>query len=90
MSSSRLLWPTNEELRERYALMDQMMEAQGADVLTAIRIDGGLAFIEARAKCRYCRHAGVCRLWLHSEGHRGTADFCPNVAFFKSCPKLGS
>jgi uncharacterized protein DUF6455 len=88
MPNSRLLWPTNEELRKRYALMDQMMEAQGADVLAAIRVDGGLAFIEARAKCRYCLHEGVCRRWLQSEGQRGTADFCPNVEFFQSGPKL--
>lgn len=90
MLNSRLFWPTNEELRERHTLMDQMMEAQGVDMLTAIRVDGGLAFIEARAKCRYCRHAGFCRRWLQSEGQRGTADFCPNVAFFRSCRSIES
>lgn len=84
MPSSRLLWPTKEELSQRYALMNQMMEAQKVDVLAAIRVDGGLAFIEARAKCRYCQHAGVCRRWLLGEGE--TADFCPNIAFFRSCP----
>jgi len=87
MSNSRLLWPRTEELHERYALMDQMMEVQGVDVLTAIRIDRGLAFIEARAKCRYCVHEGVCRHWLASQGQRGAASFCPNLAFFRSCPK---
>lgn len=90
MPNSRLFWPTNEELRERYALMDQMMEAQGVDVPGAIRVDGGLAFIEARAKCRYCLHVGVCRRWLQSEGQQGTADFCPNVAFFRSCRSIES
>ncbi|BAQ16584.1 hypothetical protein GL4_1126 [Methyloceanibacter caenitepidi] len=70
--------------------MDQMMEAQGVDVLAAIRVDGGLAFIEARAKCRYCQHAGVCRRWLLGDGGRRAADFCPNVAFFRSCPRLDS
>ncbi len=52
MRRSRLLWSTNEELRQRYALMEQMMETQGVDVLSALRVDGGLAFVEARAKCR--------------------------------------
>ena len=70
--------------------MDQMMEAQGTDVLAAIRVDGGLAFIEARAKCRFCLHEGVCRRWLQSEEQRGTANFCPNVTFFRACPKLES
>jgi len=84
MPSSRLLWPTREELRQRYELMDQMMETRGVDVLAALRVDGGLAFVEARAKCRYCLHEGVCRHWLESEGQRGTAEFCPNAAFFRS------
>ena len=84
MPSSSLLWPTREELRQRYELMDQMMETGGVDVLEALRVDGGLAFVEARAKCRYCLHEGVCRHWLESEGQRGTAEFCPNAAFFRS------
>lgn len=90
MPKSRLFWPTNQELRQRYDLMDGMMEAQGVDVLAALRTDGGLAFIEARAKCRFCMHEGVCRHWLASEGRRGAADFCPNVTFFRSCPKIES
>ena len=90
MPKSRLLWPTKDELRQRYDLMDAMMEAQGVDVLAALRVDGGLAFIEARAKCRYCLHEGVCRHWLASEGRRGLADFCPNLAFFQSRPKMES
>jgi len=90
MGNSRLLWPTHEELRQRYELMDRMMETRGVDVLAALRVDGGLAFIEARAKCRYCRHEGVCRHWLASEGQRGSADFCPNAAFFQSCLTIQS
>jgi Family of unknown function (DUF6455) len=84
MQNLRLLWPTRDELRQRYELMDQMMETCGVDVPAAIRMDGGLAFIEARAKCRYCLHEGVCRHWLASEDERGPADFCPNTAFFRS------
>lgn len=30
MPNLRLVWPTNEELRERHALMDQMMERKGS------------------------------------------------------------
>jgi hypothetical protein len=85
MPNSRLLWPTHEELLRRYELMDQMMKVRGVDVLAALRVDGGLAFIEARAKCRYCVHEGICRRWLESEGQRGSPDFCPNSAFFRSC-----
>ena len=88
MRSSRLLWPTNAELRQRYALMEQMMVTQGVDVLSALRVDGGLAFIEARAKCRYCRHAEVCRRWLLGEGQLENPVFCPNAAFFRFCSDL--
>ena len=84
MPDSRLLWPPQAQLRQRNALMDQMMEARGVDILAALRVDGGRAFIEARAKCRRCPHEGVCSHWLASEGQRGLADFCPNAAFFKS------
>ncbi len=90
MPDSRLMWPTHEELLRRYELMDRMMEAHGVDALAALRVDGGLAFIEARAKCRYCRHEAVCRNWLASEGHRGSPNFCPNAAFFRSCLSIES
>jgi hypothetical protein len=87
MPNSRLVWPTHEELRQRYELMGRMMETRGVDVVEALRVDGGLAFIEARAKCRYCVHEGICRRWLASEGQRGSADFCPNSGFFRSCQR---
>lgn len=86
MPESRLLWPKREELRKRNAMMDEMMEKRGVDVLEALRVDGGLAFIEARAKCRYCLNEGICRRWLAGDGHRGPEDFCPNAAFFGSVP----
>ena len=90
MLDSRLLWPTQEELHQRYELMDQMMETRGVDVLAALRVGGGLAFIEARARCRYCVHEEVCRRWLASNGPRGPADFCPNAAFFRLCRSMES
>jgi len=86
MPKSRLLWPTREQLRQRYALMDEMMEKRGVDPLAALRVDGGLAFIEARAKCRYCLHEGVCRRWLAGDRQLDAEDFCPNAAFFGSIP----
>ena len=82
MQSSRLLWPTLEEARQRQDLMDRMMQIRGVDVPTVLGVDGGLAFIEARAKCRYCLHEEVCRRWL--EAPRMAPHFCPNAAFFRS------
>jgi hypothetical protein len=56
MSNSRLLWPTPKQLRRRYELMDRMMQKCGVDTNAARRGDGGLAFLQARAKCSYCLH----------------------------------
>jgi hypothetical protein len=85
MSNSRLLWPTEKQLRRRYGLMDRMMQKRGVDANGVRRVDGGLAFLEARAKCRYCLHEEACRGWLTIRAPRTSPEFCPNAAFFQSC-----
>lgn len=82
MANSKLLWSTKEQLRRRYKLMDWMMRRQGVDAKAARRVDGGLAFLEARAKCRYCLHEEECRRWLTIRAPRRSPDFCPNTIFF--------
>jgi hypothetical protein len=84
MSGSRLSWPTPDQLRRRYELMDRMMQKRGVSVGIARTVDGGLAFKEARAKCRYCLNEELCRRWLTLRTPRSTAYFCPNSAFFTS------
>jgi hypothetical protein len=37
--------------------MEEMMETCDADARSARTEDGGLAFLEAKARCRNCRHA---------------------------------
>ena len=85
MSNSRLLWPTPEQLRRRLDLMDRMMRKRGVDVCAALGVDGGMAFKEARAKCRFCLHEEACRRWLTIRTPRTSPDFCPNAAFFSTC-----
>jgi hypothetical protein len=86
MSTSTRLWPRFEEVLRRQRLMERMMQTSGVDVPMAIRVDGGLAFIEARGKCRYCLHEESCRVWLDSCNESQTApDFCPNARFFAAC-----
>ena len=89
MSNSRLLWPTPEQLQRRYELMDRMMQKRGADADAALGVDGGLAFSEARTKCRYCLHEETCRRWLTIKAPRRSPDLCPNAAFFLSCRNNG-
>jgi hypothetical protein len=83
MSNTRLLWPTPEQLRRRLDLMDRMMRKRGVDVCAALGVDGGMAFIEARAKCRYCRNEEACCRWLTIRAPRTNPDFCPNAGFFR-------
>jgi len=85
MSNSRLLWPTEEELNRRYGLMDRMIQKRGVDTDAAREVDGGLAFLEALAKCRYCGKEEACRRWLTVKAPRTSPDFCPNAAFFGTC-----
>ena len=85
MSNSRLLWPTPKQLRRRYELMDRMMQKRSVDTNAARRVDGGLAFLQAHAKCRYCLHDEACRRWLTIRAPRRSPDFCPNAAFFLTC-----
>lgn len=72
-------------MRRRFELMDRMMQKRGVDIEAAQGVDGGMAFKEARAKCRYCLHEETCRRWLTLRAPRMSPDFCPNSAFFLTC-----
>ncbi len=85
MPSSKLLWPTEDQLHRRHELMNRMMHERGVDQNVARSIDGGLAFFEARAKCQYCLNEEQCRRWLTIRAPRRSPDFCPNAALFQSC-----
>jgi hypothetical protein len=89
MSNSRLLWPTQKQLRRRFELMDLMMQKRGVDTDAARGVDGGLAFLEARAKCLYCLHEEECRRWVTIRAPHRSPDFCPNAAFFQTCLSAG-
>jgi len=67
-------------------LMDRMMERVGVTRAEAARVDGGLAWLEARTKCIFCRDVGICCNWLEGSDMRSTpAEFCPNFQFFRTC-----
>jgi hypothetical protein len=85
MSNSRLLCPTQKELRRRFDLMNRMMQKRGFDTVAARGVVGGLAFLGACAKCCYCLHEEACRRWLTIRAPRRSPDFCPNAAFFRTC-----
>ncbi len=66
-----------------------LMERTGVSATEAAGVDGGLAWLEARTKCIYCRHVGKCCNWLEGSDPRSTlADFCLNSEFFSSCAEL--
>ena len=70
----------------RQELMDDMMARRSVDLLALIGKDGGQSYVEARAKCRACSCAGICRDWLlTADGEASTEpqDFCPNASLFR-------
>ena len=79
MADAPSRWPQFARTLRKQALMDEMMEAQGVDLLAAVKT--GESFVRARAKCRECDCEGECRDWL-LEGESEPADFCPNEEFF--------
>ena len=72
-------WPQFARALRKQALMDEMMETQGVDLLAAVRAGDG--FVKARANCRECKDEAACRAWL-LERSGEPAEFCPNRAFF--------
>ena len=67
-------------------LMERMMQRLSVSPLAAARVEGGMAWCEARTKCIFCRRENDCARWL--EGPEGAGDprqFCPNVEFFQQC-----
>jgi hypothetical protein len=79
MADAPSRWPQLARALRKQALMDEMMEAQGVDLLAAVKT--GEAFVRARVKCRDCDCEGACRDWF-LEGESEPADFCPNEEFF--------
>ncbi len=67
-------------------LMHRMMERMGVDPAESARVDGGLAWQEARTKCLFCRRIGTCCKWFEGLGAQTTpAEFCHNFQFLRSC-----
>ena len=58
MADAPSRWPQFARALRKQALMDEMMEAQGAAVKT------GEAFVPARANCRDCDSEGACHDWF--------------------------
>jgi hypothetical protein len=85
MSTAATQWPMFREALRRQALMDDMMERCGVDVLDVIRRDRGQSFAEARARCRSCLSVRRCREWLLAAGSdlAPPPGFCPNADLFR-------
>jgi hypothetical protein len=81
MADAPSSWPQFARVLRRCALMDEMMEAHGIDLVAAVRT--GEEFVRARANCRDCSHEPVCLAWF-LEGSGEPADICPNRELFAS------
>ena len=81
MADAPSSWPQFARALRKQALMDDMMGAQGVDLVDAVRTGDG--FVKARANCRQCKDEAACRAWF-LEQHGEPAEFCPNGGFFAS------
>ena len=91
MSDFGYRWQILNQTSRQPELMDRMMERMLVNLIVAGRIDGGMAWYEARTKCIFCRHDGQCRNWLEgSDALAGLTDFCPNVEFFRRCAETNA
>jgi hypothetical protein len=66
-------------------LMERMMARIAVKSITAARVDGGMAWYEARTKCIFCRHEQECRDWLQGSQGSSSPKFCPNLELFRRC-----
>jgi hypothetical protein len=69
-------------------LMDRVLARFGADLATAVRVDNGMAWYEARTRCIACAHSAWCRAWVGRQGANTSSAapaFCANAAFFARC-----
>jgi hypothetical protein len=81
MAAAPFRWPQFARALRRHALMDEMMETQGVDLVAAVRAGDG--FVRARANCRDCAREANCRTWFLEQSCE-PAEFCPNGEFFAS------
>jgi hypothetical protein len=84
MASSSRFWPSRAEIRRRHRLMRRMIRTAGLKPQDVAKVDGGLAILEARAKCTYCQHDAACEAWLGAGGDlRAPPGFCANALLFR-------
>ena len=86
MTIVRYGWSILDRNSPHPELMQRMMERMAVNTTMGVRVDGGMAWCEARTKCIFCRHEEECRHWLDGwEAPREPPDFCPLVEFFGWC-----
>jgi len=85
MPSGSRFRPSRADIRRRHRLMRRMMRIAGVRPQDVAQVDGGLAILEARAKCAYCQYEEACQAWLNADGDfRLTTDFCANARLFRA------
>jgi hypothetical protein len=77
----------HNNVERRATRMHEMIDRLGVDRSAIARLGGGDAFAQARARCLACAALDECLPWLDRPHNLGCADFCPNLVFFKTCPR---
>ena len=77
--------PSRADIRRRHRLMRRMMRRAGIKPQDAAAVDGGLAILEARAKCGLCQHEDQCQAFLNADGDLAEIQaFCSNARLLRA------
>ncbi len=73
------------QVNSQIVLMNLMMKRIGVAQDSVMEKDGGLAWLEARTKCVFCRRTQECRAQLEQDRFSlSPRAFCPNAGLFYS------
>jgi Family of unknown function (DUF6455) len=86
MSDRGNCWPMLDQNSRQPELMQRMMVRIGVNQAMAARVDGGMAWADARTKCIFCHRTAECCAWLEGpETVPMPTGLCPNIEFFRWC-----
>lgn len=86
MREPKQTWPQLRRVDAQARRLDDVMERLGIDPATAVRLESGTAFAEARRACIDCPQDRKCAAWLDASIIlEAPPVFCPNAGFFAAC-----
>jgi hypothetical protein len=82
-------WPMFRRVERRASRMEELLRRLDVDTVKLVRLRGGDAYAEARARCLFCGTGDKCLRWLDQPPSQASVspDFCPNLTVFMACKR---